>query len=161
EGVPPVEVTAPTEPTTDTVWVTPRGANGLSGWPVMLDVSDVEELVEQEPNNDPARAQRLPVPCGVTARFLEKGDIDHFVFTATKNRRLIIEARTHELGSPTEVYMILKDAKGTQLAASNPTTAPRLDFTAKEDGDYVLAVEHLHYWGGPAEAYHLRIMPYE
>lgn len=161
EGVRPVEVQVPTDPTVDTVAVTPRGANGLYGWPVTLAVSDVDEVVEQEPNNDPAHATRISVPCGVTGRFQEKGDIDHYVFTAKKGQRLAIEATTLELHSPTEVYMTIKDATGGQLAAMNPMAAPRIDFTASADGDYTLAVEHLYYWGGPTESYHLSVKPYE
>jgi hypothetical protein len=161
EGVPPIEVQAPSDPTVDTVWVSPRGANGLRGWPVAVAVTDLDEMVEQEPNNDPAHANRIPVPCGITGRFQERGDIDHFVFAAKKGQRLVIEAHTFDLYSPTEVYMVLKDAKGGQVAAMNPMAAPRLDFTAPADGDYTLAVEHLYYWGGPTESYHLTVKPYE
>jgi hypothetical protein len=161
EGVPPVEVQVPTDPAVDTVSVAPRGTNGLAGWPVALAVSDVDEVVEQEPNDDPAHATRISVPGGVTGRFQTKGDVDHYVFAAKKGQRLAIEATTQELFSPTEVYMTLKDAKGAQLAAMNPMAAPRLDFTAPADGDYTLVVEHLYYWGGPTESYHVTIKPYE
>ncbi len=161
DGVAPVEVTVPADPTVNTIWVAPKGANGLYGWPVALAVSDHEELVEQEPNNEPARANRIPVPGGITGRFLEHGDVDCFVFAATKGQRLIIEAHTQELYSPTEVYMVLKDAKGGQLAVSNPMAAPQFDFTAPADGDYTLSVEHLLHWGSPVESYRITVRPYE
>lgn len=161
EGVPAVEVQTPSDPAVDTIWVTPTGANGMHGWPVPLALSDMDELMEQEPNNDPAHANRVPVPCGITGRFQEKGDIDHYVFAAKKGQRLVIDAMTFDLNSPTEVFMTIKDAKGGQLAAMNPMAAPHLDFTAPADGDYTLTVEHLYYWGGPAESYHLAIKPYE
>jgi hypothetical protein len=161
EGVAPVEVTVPTDPAMNTVWVAPRAANGLHGWPVALAISDVDEVVELEPNNEPAAANRVPVPGGVTGRFLEKGDVDHFLFAAKKGQHLLIEAHTHDLYSPTEVYMTLKDAKGGQLAATNPMAAPQIDFTAPADGDYTLSVEHLNYWSGPAETYHVTLLPAE
>ena len=161
EGVAPVEVTAPTDPAVSVLWLAPKGASGLHGWPVALALSDLPEVTEQEPNNEPAKATRLTVPCGVSGRFLEKGDKDFYVFAARKGQRFIIEAKTLELFSPTEVYMVLKDAKGGQLAETNPAAAPRLDFTAKADGDYSLMVEHLHYWGGPEESYHVSVAPYE
>jgi hypothetical protein len=161
DGVAPVEVTVPSDPAAASVWVAPRAVNGLHGWPVALAISDLDETVEQEPNNDPAKANRVPVPGAVTGRFQESGDIDHYVFTAKKGQRLIVEAQTHELGSPAEVYLVLKDAKGGQLAATNPAQAPRLDFTAPADGDYTLGVEHLLYWGGPAETYRITFQPYE
>src|SRR5262249_53272688 len=48
ENVPAVAVAVPADPALDAVWVTPKGANGLSGWPVALMVSDLDEVVEQE-----------------------------------------------------------------------------------------------------------------
>jgi hypothetical protein len=161
EGVASVTVAVPADPTVDTVWVAPRGANGLYGWPVALAVSDHEELLEQEPNNDPTHANRVPVPGGITGRFLEPNDVDHFVFAAKAGQRYAIDAHTHELNSPTEVYLVLKDAKGNQLAASNPMAAPHLDFTAPANGDYTLVVESLIYASGPSETYRITIEPFQ
>jgi hypothetical protein len=157
----PAEVAVPTDPALDVVWVAPKGPNGLYGWPVALAVSDLDETVEQEPNNEPAKANRVPVPGAVTGRFQQKGDIDYFVFSAKKGQRWIIQAHTHEFYSPTEVLMTLKNAMGAQVAATNPATEPRIDYAVPADGDYILAVEHLLYWGGPEESYRVTITPYE
>jgi hypothetical protein len=162
EGVSPVEVTVPADPDVESISVAPRGANGLFGWPVSLAISDWNETMETEPNNEPAKANRIAVPGAITARFEQKGDIDSFVFALKKGARTILEAHTHELGSPTEVYMTLRDAKGTQLQVSNPMTATaRLDFTPSADGEYTLQLEHLHLWGGPDEVYRVTVTPYE
>ncbi len=161
EGVAPVEVQAPADPTVEVLQVAPKGQNGLHGWPVVLFLSDLDEGLEKEPNNDPKQANRIPVPGAVTARFEQKDDVDHFVFAAKKGQRLTVEAHSLEHLSPTEVYMVLKDAKGAQLQVSNPMAAPKLDFTAPADGDYTLAVEHLHLWGGPEEVYRLTVTPYQ
>jgi hypothetical protein len=162
-GVVPVNVNVPADPHVNTVFVTPRGPNGLAGWPVALAVSDVEETVEHEPNDDPARANSVPVPGGVTGRFERHEDLDYYRFKASKGQRLLIEARTAELHSPTLVYMVVKNEKGNELAKSNPAAAPpadqRIEFTAPEDGSYLLEVQHLNYVGGPSEAYHVRIVP--
>jgi hypothetical protein len=158
----PVSVQAPTDPAVHSIPVAPRGANGLHGWPVILAVTDLDEFMETEPNNEPAKANRVSVPCGVTGRLQDKGDIDHFVFAAKKGQHLVVGAQTLDLGSPSDVVLTLRDAKGSQLAVSNPSApVASLDYTLQADGDLILAVEHLHYWGGPAETYHLRIRPYE
>jgi hypothetical protein len=155
EGVAPVEVTMPADRAV--VNVAPKG-QGASGWPVPVYASDVDESVEQEPNNELAKANRLPVPSGVTARFLDKGDVDHFVFTAKKGVKYAIVAETYEILSPAEVYLIVKDAKGADLAKSNPQNTPaRIDFTAPADGDFTIYAEHLNYLHGPTEVYHLSI----
>ncbi len=161
EGVTPVEVALPADPAIDTVYLAPRGPSGLYGWPVALALTDDDELLETEPNNTAAQANRLPVPCGVTGIFEKAGDVDHYVFACHKGRRYRIRARTTDLNSPTEVLMTLRDSKGGQLAVSNPAAPPLLDFTAPADGDYTLAVEHLLSWGGPAETYHVSIEPHE
>jgi hypothetical protein len=155
ENVPPVEVTMPAD--ASALQVAPKGP-GVSGWTVPVYASDVDELVEQEPNNDPSKANRLPVPCGITARFLEKGDVDNFVFTAKKGAKYTIVAETYEVLSPAEVYLIVKDMKGAELAKSNPQNSPaRIDFTAPADGDFIIYAEHLNFAHGPTEIYHLSL----
>ena len=101
------------------------------------------------------------MPGAITARFEQKGDLDFFVFSLKKGVRYTIETQTHELGSPTEVYMTLLDGKGAKLQSSDPMRAARLDFTPSADGDYTLQVEHLHLWGGPDEVYHVSVTPFE
>jgi hypothetical protein len=161
QGVAPIVVAAPSDQSIEVISLAPRGSNGLYGWPVTLAVSDEEEALEQEPNNDSAHAQRLAVPAGVSGSFQTAGDIDCFLFTGRKGQRYEIDVQTHELGSPTEVYMVLKDAKGNQVAASNPMApAAHIDFTAPTDSDFTVQLEDLLYASGPDETYHLRIRPY-
>lgn len=158
EGVSPVEVAAPADPTVNAVQVAPKRAEGTSGWPVSLLLSDYEQVLEQEPNNDAAKAMKLNVPCGVSARFLEKNDLDFYTFTAKKDQRYVITADTYEIGSPCEVYLILKNAKGADVAKSNPQqTTARIEYTADADGDFTLIAEHLNYAHGPNEVYHLTV----
>jgi hypothetical protein len=160
DGVAPVEVTAPTDPLVRAIQVAPRGASGLHGWPVMVPLSDLDEQLEKEPNNDLTKPQKITVPGAVTARFETKDDIDHFSFTAKKGQRFIVEAQASEFLSPTEVYMTIKNDKGVQLLATNPAAAALLDFTAAADGDYTITVEHLHSWGGPDEVYRVSVTPF-
>jgi hypothetical protein len=161
DGVAPVEVTVPADPWVKAIQVAPKGANGLYGWPVTLHVSDLDEKLESEPNNELAKANRITIPSAITGRFEVADDVDHFVFAGKKGQRLILEVHTAEHGSPTEVYMVLKDAKGNQIQATNAAGVPRLDFTPTADGDYTVAIEHLHAWGGPDEVYRLTITPYQ
>jgi hypothetical protein len=132
----------------------------VSGWPIPVRVSDHPEQVEQEPNNTPARANVLPVPGGVSARFGEKNDLDHFKFAAKKGQKVVIQALTFEVNAPTEVYLRVLDAKGAELAKSNPQQiGTRVEFTAPADGDFVIACEHTNYLSGPNEVYHLSVKP--
>lgn len=144
----------------DVLYVTPRRDGGVSGWPVPVRVHDHPEAAEQEPNNTPAQANPLPVPGGVSARFGEKNDLDHFKFAAVKGRKVAIQALTFEVNAPTEVYLRVLDVKGAELAKSNPQqTGTRVEFDPPADGEYVIACEHTNYLSGPHEVYHLSVKP--
>ena len=106
-------------------------------WTVPLTVSDHDEAVEQEPNDDAKKANRIAVPGGMSGRFQRSDDVDFFVFSAKKGQKLAIEAHTLEAYSPTLVYMVLRNAKtNAEIAKTNPQTPPpgdqRIDFTAAE-----------------------------
>src|SRR5207248_1531748 len=123
DGVAAVSVEAPTDPAQAVVYVAPRGKSGVSGWPVPVRLSDYPELVEQEPNNEPAQANKIPVPGGISAKFGGPGDVDHFAFSGKKGQKLIVSALTYEVNAPTEVLVRILDAKGAELAKSNPAQA--------------------------------------
>lgn len=163
QGVALVEVVVPSDPVINVVWVAPKGASGLHGWPVALAVSDIDEATETEPNNDAKTANRIAVPSGVSGRFEKGDDSDVYVFAAKKGQKLMIEAQTLELNSPSLVYLVLKNAKGAELAKTNAQAVPpldqRIEFTASEDGDYSVEVSHLNFAGGPSEVYRLSVRP--
>ena len=160
DGVKPVTVSAPKDPTVNVVYVAPKRADGAAGWPVPVLVSDHPELVEQEPNNEPAKANKLPVPGGISAKFGEKNDLDHFSFAGKKGTKYVIHAAAYEVNSPAEVLFRVLDAKGAELAKSNPQQpAARVEFTAPVDGEFVIACEHVNYLAGPSEVYHLTVVP--
>lgn len=159
DAVSPVAIDVPADHALEAVSIVPKGARPNSGWPVSVLLSDVDEVTEQEPNNDAAKANRVPFPCGISGRFQDKSDIDCYVFAGKKGQRYLINSQTQELLSPADVYMVLKDAKGGQVAASNPAAGTGIDYTAPADGDLILSVEHLNYLHGPNEVYHLTILP--
>jgi hypothetical protein len=157
ETIPPVNVTAPTDPALAAFYVSPG-----AGWPVPVLLTDYPQSIEQEPNDEPSRANKLPVPGGVSARFDKAKDVDHFSIAGKKGQKLLVSVLTFEVNSPAEVLVRVLDAKGAQVAASNPA-APvnRFEFTPPADGDYVLACEHQNFLHGPNEVYHLSVVPAE
>lgn len=164
EGIAPIDVEVPSDPAINVIWVAPKSAAGLHGWPVPLVLSDNDEAGETEPNNDIKQANRVAVPGGVTGRFQRGDDVDFYLFSAKKGQKLAIEAQTIQYYSPSLVLMILRNAKtGAEIGRSNPQ-APlpgdqKIDFTAADDGDYVLEVQHLHFAGGPSESYRITFLP--
>ncbi len=156
EGVKPVTLKGEG----DVVYAAPKRDNGPGGWPVPVRVNTQPEGVESEPNNTADKANPLPVPGGVSARFGEKGDVDHFKVAAKKGQKLAVTALTFEVNSPAEVYVRVLDAKGAEVVKSTPTqVGTRVEFTAAADGDYTIACEHTNYLFGPNEVYHLSVKP--
>ncbi len=154
-AVAPVKVTAPKDPALAAITVSPG-----AGWPVPVRLSDHPEAAEVEPNDDPAKANKLPVPGGVSGRFDKAKDADHYAITGKKGQKLIITTLTYEVNSPAEVLVRVLDAKGAQVAASNPgAPVNRFEFTPAADGDFVLACEHQSFLYGPNEVYHLSVVP--
>jgi mono/diheme cytochrome c family protein/sugar lactone lactonase YvrE len=80
-------------------------------------VSPLPELLEQEPNNTPDRAQRLITPASVNGRLAVPGeiegvDIDLYRFDAEKGQQFVIETRAAMAGSPADTKIEVLDAKG-------------------------------------------------
>lgn len=74
------------------------------------------ELVEKEPNNDPAQAQSIPAPASVSGRILAghgASDSDLFRFPAQKGQTWIIETMAAQRGSPidTKIEILHPDGK--------------------------------------------------
>jgi hypothetical protein len=160
DAIPAVAVKATSDPEQAVTYVAPQGKSGVSGWPVPVRLSDYPELVEQEPNNEPAKANKMPVPGGISAKFGAPGDIDHFAFPGKKGQKLIVSALTYEVNAPTEVLIRILDAKGAEVAKSNPAQpGARVEFTPPADGEFVAACEHLLSASGPNEVYHLSVVP--
>ncbi len=158
DGVKPVSVIG--GPGIEVQNITPVRAAGQSGWTVPVQIHDHPELIEQEPNNEIAKANALPIPGGISARFAVKNDIDFFRCAGKKGQKLVIQVLTFELNAPTELFLRVLDAKGTELAKSNPQLAGvRLDFAPTVDGDFFISCEQTNYLHGPNEVYHLSVIP--
>src|SRR5262249_47758708 len=50
--------------------------------PVGFVVSTLPQVMEQEPNDTPEQATRVPIPCGINGRIGSKRDLDYFIFKA-------------------------------------------------------------------------------
>lgn len=158
--IPAASVDAPGDSGVAAVYVQPKKAGGVGGWPVPVRLSDWPESTEREPNNEPAKANKLPVPGGVSGRFEKTGDVDHFAVSCRKGVKYAAAAATFEVNSPSEVLIRVLDDKGKEVGRSNPTQpTARVEFTPAADGEYVVACEQLSYVSGPNEIYHLTVQP--
>src|SRR5262249_59481942 len=124
-------------------------------------VSPLPQVLEQEPNDTPAQATRVTLPCGINGRIGQKRDLDHFVFAATKGKAIRFELKARRFGtllqSSLHGVLDVMDKTGKVLAGNDDTHGKEaaLVFTPPADGDYVIRVRDLNSKGGETAVYHL------
>src|SRR5262245_3317492 len=163
QGVPaePVSVALPADGPRDYPhWLTigDRSTNTF-----LLDLDDLPEYTESEPNDDPASVKPLELPAMANGRIERPGDVDYWGLSAHKGEVLEFELRAARLGSPLRGVLAVCDSTGKELAraqAGGPTLDPLLRFTAPADGHYVVRVtDQFRSRGGPEYGYRLRLTP--
>ena len=130
--------------------------NGVSN-PVTLQVSDLPEIQERDPNHSLADAQRIPLPAGVSGVIRSAAESDYFRFQAKSGERLLFDVQANRTGSPLDATLVLLDATGKELTRSEDAHGldPFIDFTPKSDGEYVLRISDLRFQGGGSYTYRI------
>ncbi|HLQ43783.1 MAG TPA: hypothetical protein VK137_03560, partial [Planctomycetaceae bacterium] len=161
DGVPPAAVSFPADAPYEWASVGAKRANAASSNFALIGVSNRDEFLETEPNDDPKAPNRVDLAQGINGRFDKPGDLDHFVFTAKQGQAMTFTGITRRQGSPASLMMRLLNAAGGQIAAKEDFGAidPTFDITFPADGDYTLAVQDLHRQGGPQYAYRIVATP--
>ena len=136
---------------------TPKGYSN----PVAFEVSDFPDVTETEPNNTLTNANTVPVPVNINGRIGEPKDLDRFKFKSPTDQKLVCEITASRFGSPLDALLILTDTNGAVLQQVDDTSGSdaRLEFDAKKDVEYLLAVRDLTDRGGEKFAYRLAIRP--
>lgn len=132
--------------------------------PITLAVADTPELIEVEPNDDAAQAQKVPVPATIDGRISPTRasagpDADCYRFVAQKGQKLVLEVTARRCGSPLDSVLSILDAAGKELATNDDAVGKdsRLAFTAPATGEYLARVTDLQERGGPEYTYRLSI----
>lgn len=118
------------------------------------------DLLEKEPNDGLATAQPLAgLPATVSGRSDRAEDVDYYSFTAAAGETWAFSLNAAEHRSSLDGYLVLLDARGhtLQSAMDNFDRDPRLIYTFKNAGRYVLRVRDSLFRGGPAFTYRLTV----
>jgi hypothetical protein len=158
------EVTLPAScPCPDRFGIDVQDELGLAPSAQPFRLSPLDNVVEQEPNNEVAKATATGAPAACNGVISEPGDIDHFKFSAKKDQQFDIDVLARRLRSPLDPVLGVVKAKdgrgvgGNDDANRNPDAFYR--FKAPEDGEYVVSVrDHLHR-GGVDYTYRVEIRP--
>lgn len=153
------------------------GPSGLSN-PVFIAEALDPVLLEQEPNDDDAAAQEVPLPCDVSGTFGAPGDRDVYRFAGRKGDLWWIEASAERLGSPADPAFVLQKVvaeaapqdlafgddqpdHGTAARFPRATVDVAVRWQVPEDGVYQVVVTDLYgsQRGDPRLSYRLNIRP--
>ena len=119
-----------------------------------LTVSSLPNELEKEPNAEQQSATVVTVPGNLSGVLSKENDWDWYSFKLKKGASISLQAETRTLGSPADVELSLYDASDKLLKWVDDVgfDDARFDFTAPEDGSYLLAVYDVVQHGGPAYA---------
>jgi hypothetical protein len=149
---------APKAPRSQEIRVkTPRGYSNL----VPFNVSDLNEIIETEPNNALTNAQAVTAPLVINGRIGEAKDIDRFRFKSASDQKLVLEVAANRFGSRLDALLVLSDTNGAVILQNDDAAASdaRIEFDAKKDTEYLLTLRDLTDRGGERFSYRLSIRP--
>jgi hypothetical protein len=182
-----VDVTAPNEPQklTSSVRIDPAAA-GLDGFeyhrnaagasnPVLLTLAQAAIAIDNENNDTPETAQDVPFPVEIAGRVEKKRDRDWYAFTAKKGDAVNFEIIGNRIGSPADLYLVLRNAatKADIVEADDNPDSLSLKFFARTDdpavyryvipadGKYLLLVagREADSQADPRHVYRVRVSP--
>jgi hypothetical protein len=155
----PVEVVLPANPSPEQIHR--MMIEGKRTNEIRLELDDLPEYLEAEPNDDPARAKSVTLPAVLNGRIDRPGDVDCWTWRGRKGDKLVFDLRAGRLGSPLDGVVSIHDAAGKQLVIwenSGNQPDPSGAFIVPADGVYQVRVrDQFRSRGGPDYAYRLRV----
>ena len=144
----------------------PLSIDGRTTEPVRLEISDLPERLEVEPNDVPTEAMPLTAPVVLNGRIDSPGDIDVWPVVAQAGRTLELRLTAGRHGSPLQPDLAVVDTDGTILAPTpeqpireNTSSADRsIMFEPAQDGICMVRVQdRFPSRGGPDFGYRLQV----
>ncbi|HKB05805.1 MAG TPA: PPC domain-containing protein [Gemmataceae bacterium] len=124
-------------------------------------VSPFPNVIEAEPNDDPAHATANPHgwPVAFNGVIDRVEDLDHYRFKAAKGDVIEVSAFAYRIGSPLDPVVAVLTAAGELLAANDDdeTHDSRVCVTIPADGEYLVRVSDKSKRGGPAFIYRVEL----
>lgn len=123
-----------------------------------FEITDLAATVENEPNDDPAKADTISVPVEITGVISKDDDQDNFRFKLESKQSMSFEIVAGRLGSRLDALLTLKKASGEVIEMNDDAAMVDARIVRElEAGDYIISVRDLTYHGGPDYAYRLKV----
>jgi hypothetical protein len=120
----------------------------------IFSVGTLAEVIQTSPNVSLETAMELKVNTICNAVMSPKA-VDHYRFEGRKGQRYLANCEARGIDSKLDAVLIIADSAGRDLVVERRGGA--LDFTAPEDGNYVIKVHELTFKGGPGYFYRLSL----
>ncbi len=133
--------------------------SGVSPTPMPFRLTDLENHLEIEPNNNFEEMTPLTLPVAINGVISEPGDIDYFKFTAKQGQVWDVECYSRRIGSGLDAVINIFDGSKKHLVGDDDARRPDsyIRFQAPADGDYYVRVyDHLRR-GQPDFVYRLEL----
>ena len=153
-------VTLPPAPSRD-FGLSAEDDNGIAPYANVFRLSPFGNTLEAEPNDDHAKATPFTPPIALNGVIDKPGDIDHFVFKATKGQTFDIRVFARALRSPLDAVLYVGARNAGASAGNDDSAGPDsyLRFSAPNDGEYVIWLIDQLSKGGPDYAYRIEVSP--
>ena len=136
-------------------------ARGAAPYPNAFRLSLFGNVIEAEPNDDHAHATPFTAPAALNGVIGKAGDVDHYVFKATKGQAFDVRVFARQLRSPLDSVLYLGAKGGGALLGNDDAVGPDsyFRFGAPNDGEYVIWLNDQLLKGGPDYAYRIEVSP--
>lgn len=94
---------------------------------VPVGIAESPVVVEQEPNDQPAKAQKITVPAEYVGRFYPARDLDWVQFDAKKGDVFVLDVISHRLGLPADPYLIVQKVAVDAMGKETVTDVTQVD----------------------------------
>jgi hypothetical protein len=134
---------------------------GTSPYPNTFRLTALGNVIEKEPNDDQAHATPFEAPMALNGVIEKAGDVDHFVFKATKGQVFDIHCYARRIRSPLDPVMYLGKKGAGPILGADDSVGPDsyFRFQAPETAEYVVWLVDQLGKGGPDYAYRIELTP--
>ncbi len=111
--------------------------DGMVSNRVPFAIDTLPECLEQESNDEPAKAQKVKLPIIVNGRINRTDDWDVFEIAGRKDQTLVAEVLARRLESPLDSVLKITDASGKTLAVNDDCEDPTAGINTHDADSYV------------------------
>ena len=155
------EVTLPAEPD-ERFGLIAEDEHGVAPSQTGFRISDLQNVVEQEPNNDRNSATEASAPAAFNGVISEGDAWDYFKFSAKKGQTYDVETYARRIRSPLDAVTYVFNVKTGARVESNDDrrgTDSYFRFKAPEDGEYAVGIRDHLQQGSDVHTYRIEVKP--